>query len=142
MACTTSPRWRITRSGDRWRVRRFERGSYISWFMSSGFSTEVVREGDAIVIHVTGDVDIAAVERLRDVLEPNMGPEQTILLDLSGVEFMDSSSLRYLVQAHGDLTADGGSLNLRNPSTAARRLLTLVKAESLLVDDADQNLTN
>ena len=67
--------------------------------MSPRFSTEVVREGDAIVIHVSGEVDVAACERLRDVLEPNMGPQQMIVLDLSSVEFMDSSSLRYLVRA-------------------------------------------
>ena len=107
--------------------------------MSARFSTEVVSEGDAIVIYVSGEVDVAACERLRDVLEPNMGPKQTIVLDLSGVEFMDSSSLRYLVQARGDLTADGGSLKLRNPSVAAHRLLTLTKAEALLEDDAEQH---
>jgi anti-sigma B factor antagonist len=107
--------------------------------MSARFSTEVVSDGDAIVIYVSGEVDVAACERLRDVLEPNMGPKQTIVLDLSGVEFMDSSSLRYLVQARGDLTADGGSLKLRNPSVAAHRLLTLAKAEALLEDDAEQH---
>ena len=110
--------------------------------MSPRFSTNVVHEGDAIVIYVSGDVDIAVVGRLRDVIEPNMGPEQTIVLDLSGVEFMDSSSLRYLVQARGALTADGGSLTLRNPSSAARRLLTLVEAESLLEDHADQQFAD
>ena len=89
--------------------------------MSPRFSTEVVREGDAIVIHVSGEVDVASVGRLRDVLEPNLGPQQTIVLDLSGVEFKDSSSLRYLVQPRGDLTADGGSLKLRNPSVSASR---------------------
>ena len=106
--------------------------------MSTSFSTEVVHEDDAIVVYVRGDVDMAAVGRLRDVLEPSMGPEQTIVLDLSGVEFMDSASLRYLVQARGALTADGGSLELRNPSRAARRLLTLVQAESLLHIDAEE----
>jgi anti-sigma B factor antagonist len=107
--------------------------------MSPKFSTEVVREDDAIVIYVSGEVDLAAVGRLRDALEPNMAPQQTIVLDLSGVEFMDSSSLRYLVQARGDLTADGGSLNLRNPSVAAHRLLTLAHAEALLEDDAERH---
>ena len=37
------------------------------------------------------------------------------------------------------LTADGGSLALRNPSVAAHRLLTLTKAEALLEDDAEQH---
>jgi anti-sigma B factor antagonist len=107
--------------------------------MSPGFLAEVVREGDTIVIYVRGEVDIAACQRLRDVIEPNMGPRQTIVLDLSGVEFMDSSSLRYLVRARGALTDDGGSLKLRNPSESAHRLLTLADAEALLEDDAEQH---
>ena len=75
----------------------------------------------------------------RDVIEPNMGPEQTIVLDFAGVEFMDSSSIRVLVKARNELTADGGSLKLRNPSSAARRLLTVVGTENLLDDDARVN---
>jgi anti-anti-sigma factor len=87
---------------------------------------------------VRGDVDLAACARLRDVIEPNRGPQQTIVLDLSGVEFMDSSSLIVRVQARGSLTNDGGSLKLRNPSIAAHRILTAAGAEALLDDDADR----
>ena len=60
-----------------------------------------MHEDDDIVISVSGEIDIAACERLRDAIEPNMGPHQTIILDPSGVEFMDSSSLPILVQARG-----------------------------------------
>ena len=89
--------------------------------MDDGFSTTVTRDGDATLILVTGEIDIATCERLRDAIEPHLGPQQTIILDLSGVEFMDSSSIHVLVQARGALTADGGSLFLRNPSVAAHR---------------------
>ena len=106
--------------------------------MSSKFDTRVAQEDDAIVIYVSGEIDVASCERLRDTIEPNMGPQQTIILDLSGVEFMDSSSLPILVQARGALTADGGSLRLRNPSVAAHRLLSVSGAEALLDDDATQ----
>ena len=61
-----------------------------------------------------------------------MGPKQTIVLDLSEVEFMDSSALHLLVQARGRLTENGGSLMLRNPSRAAHRLLTVAGANDLL----------
>jgi STAS domain len=57
-----------------------------------------------------------------------MGPEQAIVLDLSGVEFMDSACVKVLVQARGKLTQDGGSLIPRNPSPVAHRLLTITVA--------------
>ena len=69
-------------------------------------------------------------------IEPHLGPAQTIVLDLSEVTFVDSSLLRLLVQACGRLTSDRGSLVLRNPSNAARRLLTAARARSLLDEEA------
>src|SRR3954453_19282764 len=81
----------------------------------------------------------ATCERLGDAIEPHLGPAQTFVLDLSEVVFMDSSSLHVLVQALGRLTADGGSLVLRNASRAARRLLDVACAEGLLEADALQH---
>jgi anti-sigma B factor antagonist len=105
------------------------------------FGTEVAQSPDgSIVVHVSGEIDIETCERLRDVIEKFMGPRQTIVLDLSGVEFMDSSSLHVLLPARETLTADGGSLVLRNPSTAARRLLEAAQLQHLLDDDAADHL--
>jgi anti-anti-sigma factor len=96
------------------------------------FSADVETSSEAIVIHVRGEIDLSTAGRLRDVIEPHLGPEQRIVLDLSEVRFMDSSSLHVLEHARGRLTADGGSLVLRNPSPAARRLLTVAGAQRLL----------
>lgn len=91
----------------------------------------VVDEGRWIVAHVSGEVDVATCGRLRDAIEPHLGPGQRIVLDLSGVTFMDSSCLAVLEQARTTLTVDGGSLILRNPSSAARRLLSIARITEL-----------
>ncbi len=106
--------------------------------VSLNFATAVTTEETAIVIHVRGEIDIATCQRLRDAIEPHLGPGQTIVLDLSHVEFMDSSSLHILIQARERLAREGGSLALRNPSTAATRLLTVTRAEDLLEAAAGQ----
>ena len=103
------------------------------------FSTEVAQLDDATVIHVRGEIDMATCERLRDAIEPHLGPKQRIVLDLSEVRFMDSACLHVLVRARGALTADGGSLILRNPSRVARRFLTAAGAEELLDNDEAEN---
>ena len=103
------------------------------------FSAEVAQTGDATLIYVRGEIDIATCERLRDAIEPHLGPSQSVILDLAGVEFIDSSGLHVLEQARGQLTADGGSLILRNPSKAAHRLLTVTETEHLLEADADEH---
>ncbi len=107
--------------------------------MAENFSTEVNATDEATVIHVRGEIDMGTAGRLRDAIEPHMGPEQTIVLDFSEVEFMDSSCLKVLVQARGRLTEDGGSLVLRNPSRAARRVLTVAGATDLLETEAREH---
>ncbi|MBA2455767.1 MAG: STAS domain-containing protein [Nocardioidaceae bacterium] len=105
--------------------------------MADDFSTDVAQDGDATVIHVRGEIDLATCERLRDAIEPHLGPAQTIVLDLSGVAFMDSSCMDLLVQARGRLTSDGGSLVLRNPSNSARLVLAASQAEDLIEADSE-----
>jgi stage II sporulation protein AA (anti-sigma F factor antagonist) len=95
-------------------------------------SVEVTEEAGATVAHIRGEVDIVTCERLRDSIEPYLGPRQRVILDLSEVAFMDSSMLHLLVQARGRLTEDGGSLVLRNPSDMARRLLEISEMTGLL----------
>ena len=104
-----------------------------------GLTTNVVEEDGAIVIHVSGEIDIQTCERLRDVVEPHLGPAQTIVLDLSRVTFADSSMVNTIVQARGRLTEDGGSLVLRNPSDAVRRVLSLTEAESLVAREVERH---
>ena len=99
---------------------------------TSDLSVEVTKEAGATVAHIRGEVDMATCERLRDSIEPYLGPRQTVILDLSEVTFMDSSMLNLLVQARGRLTKDGGSLMLRNPSEAAHRLLAISEMTDLL----------
>jgi anti-anti-sigma factor len=103
------------------------------------FSTKVVRDDGATITYVQGEIDIATAGRLRDAIEPHMGRYQTIVLDLSGVEFMDSSCLEVLVQARGKLTRDRGSLILRNPSSLAHPLLTVADVEFVLSEDAPEH---
>ena len=107
--------------------------------MDLPFSTKVVQVEGATVIFVQGEIDVSTAGRLRDAVEPHMGPEQTIVLDLSGVEFMDSACLKVLVHARSRLTDDGGSLILRNPSQVAHRLLTIAGVEFILAEDAKEH---
>lgn len=84
---------------------------------SVGLSVTVVDR----VISVVGEVDASSVGRLVAALRPV--PDGDVIVDLSGVTFLDSSGLRVLVEAHHDAQANGGSLLLRRPASVVRRLL-------------------
>jgi anti-anti-sigma factor len=79
------------------------------------FSTEVVRDGEAVVIFVRGEIDMETAGHLRDAIEPHLGPQQTIVLNLSEVAFVDSTCVTVLVHARGCRlrTADHYSFGIR-----------------------------
>ena len=95
-------------------------------------SADVVVGRHETVVFVGGEIDLATCERLRDAIEPHLGPDQRVVLDLADVHFMDSTCLHVLLRARTRLSADGGSLILRNPSTTARTLLSAAGLAALV----------
>ena len=69
--------------------------------MADDFSAEVAQDGDATVIHLAGEIDIATCERLRDVIEPHLGPAQTIAM-ITGMEVLVTAQLLPGASRHAD----------------------------------------
>lgn len=80
-------------------------------------------------IRARGDVDIHTAPRLgtRIASLPGSGD---VVVDLSGVEFMDSSGLRVLIEAHQTLEAAGAALVLKSPSQVVRDLFEMTGLRS------------
>jgi anti-anti-sigma factor len=86
---------------------------------------------DDIVI-LRGDLDMATADVLSTHLERIEG---TIVLDLEGVTFLDSTGLQSLVRAREAADQRGEELILRHPSTAVQRLLDLTNMwETLAIE--------
>ncbi len=64
------------------------------------------------VIKALGDLDIVTSRQLDDALAQARKTHQQLVLDLSGVEFMDTSSLAVIVGHWKALDETGGSLAL------------------------------
>ncbi len=80
---------------------------------------------DWTVCSVSGDVDIFTTYALREYLLAALSPSGCrILVDLSGVTFMDASGLGVLVFIRRVAIRRGGTLRLLAPTQMMRRLLT------------------
>jgi anti-anti-sigma factor len=69
---------------------------------------------------------------LQDAIEPHLAAGQTVVLDLSGVRFADSTLLRVLTHSLGKAENAGGALLVRNPSDGVRQLLSLGELDDLV----------
>lgn len=71
---------------------------------------------------VFGDLDLATCPQLNEVLKGLAAQRRTAVLELIGVEFMDSTGLSLLIQATRASRRDGWSFALRPelPDTVSR----------------------
>ena len=66
----------------------------------------------AVVIHVQGDLDVYTAPRLKEALAEGSTAGSRLILDLSGVDFIDSTALGVLVGALQESQAGGGAFQL------------------------------
>lgn len=90
----------------------------------------VEAEGSETVLRLTGELDPHTAPLLQEDIDAvrsatGEATPATVVLELSGLTFIDSSGLRVVISAQKSLAADGGRLVLRGPSETARRLLEI-----------------
>jgi anti-sigma B factor antagonist len=71
-----------------------------------------------------GELDMATAEDLSQLLRDAASNEGPVVLDFSGVSFMDSSGLRALLEAAGK-TDEDRSVIILNPTAQVRRVLEI-----------------
>jgi anti-sigma B factor antagonist len=86
--------------------------------------------GKVAIVKVTGDItlnkggDVILKDKVQSLLHQGYG---NILIDLSGVSYVDSAGLGELVQAFVTTKNRGGSLRLLNVTKRLRDLLVVTK---------------
>jgi anti-sigma B factor antagonist len=91
---------------------------------SGRFELVVEADRQGVCIRIIGELDLATVPELERALNdlPNQRPDR-VLIDLCGVQFMDSTGLATLIRAHQCADAGGYRLALRHGQAQVRRLL-------------------
>jgi anti-sigma B factor antagonist len=85
------------------------------------------RPPDQSVVVVIGELDIATVPRLRRVLEAEVASgKNDLVVDVVGVEFIDLSGVRALLDFAERAKTKGGRLRLQAPSRPIRRMRDLL----------------
>jgi anti-anti-sigma factor len=77
-----------------------------------GASLVAKSRGDTLVVTISGDLDIVTSPQLDECLTQAAGEHKRIILDLSGVDFLDTSALAVIVGHWKQAQADGRMLAL------------------------------
>lgn len=81
--------------------------------------------GDTIVMLLSGELDMAAEDRFRAAVRAALADRpRTLVVEMSGLEFLDCTGLSTLIWARNRLHREAGALRIRNPRPIVRRVLT------------------
>ncbi len=85
-------------------------------------------------ITLTGEIDHHTAKSVRAEIDEQiyLHAGKTVLIDLKGVAFMDSSGLGLILGRYTHVKDAGGTLKVLNPTGSAKRVLTLAGAEKLI----------
>jgi stage II sporulation protein AA (anti-sigma F factor antagonist) len=97
-------------------------------------NVSVAVEGTVARVTLAGELDLDAAGAVADELSSLPGQGATeILIDASGLSFIDSSGLRALLNAREQLKEGGASMQISAASPAVDRVLEITGTRALLL---------
>lgn len=110
--------------------------------MQSNLSVETRNGTQAVVVGVSGELDLASSPALEQELERGAASRaEVVIVDLRNLEFMDSTGLSVLVRAHQRATENGQRFGVVKGPQQVQRLLSLTGvADRLNLADSPDEL--
>ena len=103
---------------------------------------EILDQGDAAVVVLSGDVDLESSPRVRSALLDGVSMKDTVVVDMASVSYIDSSGVASLVEAFQAARKGGTRFALARVSDAAMRVLELARLDRVftIVDEVADGL--
>jgi anti-sigma B factor antagonist len=85
------------------------------------------------VVRLSGESDLSTAGQLGDALDAQIaGGAGHLVIDLSGLRFADSATIRVLTGAHLALSDAGGTLELLGPQPSVAHVLSLLGVDQVI----------
>jgi anti-anti-sigma factor len=96
-------------------------------------TASVTAHDSYIVLELVGEADVTSIATLESLLQgqTRKGPG-LLIIDMSGLRFMDSSVLQVILRAHRALAENDGALALVNPHHIVARILRMTEADQIV----------
>ena len=92
---------------------------------------EIREENNALIVALKGDVDLQSSPEARTILLDCVGKKKPVLVDLSGVGYIDSSGVASLVESLQTARKSGTNVILVAVSEGALRVLQLARLDKV-----------
>jgi anti-anti-sigma factor len=94
--------------------------------MSLPFEAQVVKRPDETIVSLRGELDMVTVAYFSQLVDELLASRRSrLVLDLSGVTFIDSRGLAAILAAHRSWTDDGRTMEIVRGSRAVMRVFEM-----------------
>jgi anti-anti-sigma factor len=101
-------------------------------YASTQLRVTVREDAELLVVQPRGEIDMAAAPALYDqLLMATNECSQPVVIDLSGVTFMDSTGLDMMIRTQRLLSSKGLPLRIRNARDTVRRVFDITGTTAL-----------
>ena len=93
---------------------------------------KVTDEGDTSTVFLYGEIDMDKTEGAKEVIFPLIDAGKNVNLNLSSVQYMDSSGISVLIESHQKATELGTKVILKDISKSVLKVIMMAKLEQIL----------
>ena len=95
-------------------------------------SYKVSEEGNIATIHLDGEIDMDVVEKAKEVIFPVIDSGKEVHLNLSQVQYMDSSGISVLIESHQRALEKNTKVIIKDVSKSVLKVIMMAKLEQIL----------
>ena len=95
-------------------------------------SYKVTEEGNISTVHLDGEIDMAVTEKAKEVIFPVIDSGKEVHLNLSQVQYMDSSGISVLIESHKRALEKNTKVIIKDVSKSVLKVIMMAKLEQIL----------
>ncbi len=95
-------------------------------------SYKIEEEGNSRIVHLTGEIDMDVVEKAKEVIFPHIDSGKEVHLNLSQVQYMDSSGISVLIESHQKALEKNTKVIIKDVSKSVLKVIMMAKLEQIL----------
>ena len=95
-------------------------------------SYTVNEEGNIATVHLDGEIDMDVTEKAIEVIFPHIDAGKEVHLNLSKVQYMDSSGISVLIESHQKALEKNTKVIIKEVSKSVLKVIMMAKLEQIL----------
>ena len=93
---------------------------------------KIEENGNSRIVHLTGEIDMDVADTARQSILPLIEAGHEVQLNLSKVEYMDSSGISVLIESHQKGLEKGTKVIIKDVSKSVLKVIMMAKLEQIL----------